>query len=284
MYYGEYETKVLEKLHRIELMMLNDFMDLCDRNNIDYFAISGSAIGTLRHKGFIPWDDDIDVAMPREDYDKLMGYIEEEYSDKYIVLNTERYPNYPLMTTRLCLKGTEFKEEALKEIDAPMGIFLDIYAYDKVSDDPKEAKKQAWDAWFWSKMLILRSIPFPMLGFTGIKKKIVHLICGIVHILMVIFRISKKWIHKKAYEATTRFNHYEKTLKWNYICDTDPYISTYNVADIFPLQKLQYEDIMMNFPGNIHANLTNMYGDYMQLPPEEKRKNHYPYALKFPEQ
>ncbi|MBO5387065.1 MAG: LicD family protein [Lachnospiraceae bacterium] len=279
--FKEHDEKTLKRLQQVELDILKDFVAVCEKHDLIYFGIAGTGIGALRHKGFIPWDDDIDVAMPREDYDKLMVYMDEEFGDKYTVLNAERFPNYPLMTTRLCLKGTEFKEEALKSIDAPMGIFLDIYAYDKVSDDPKEAKKQAWDAWFWSKVLILRSIPFPMLGFTGIKKGIVHAICGLVHILMVIFRISKKWIHKKAYEATTRFNHYEKTEKWNYICDTNPYVSTYNVADIFPLQKLQYEDIMINFPGNIHNNLTNMYGDYMKLPPEEKRKNHYPYALKF---
>lgn len=282
--FKEYDEATLKKIQGIELDILKDFIDVCERHNLVYFGIAGTGIGALRHKGFIPWDDDIDVAMPREDFDKVVKYLDEEYSDKYVVLNAERYPNYPLMTTRLCLKGTVFKEEALKNIDAPMGIFLDVYPYDKVSDNPKEAKKQAKDAWFWSKILILRSVPFPMLGFTGIKKKIVHLICGLSHLFMVIFRVSKKWIHKKAYEATTRFNHLEKTEKWNYICDTDPYISTYVVDDIFPLTKLQYEDIMLNFPGNMHNNLTTMYGDYMKLPPEEKRKNHYPYALEFPEE
>lgn len=80
------------------------------------------------------------------------------------------------------MRGTKFKEEALKSIDAPMGIFLDLYPLDKMSDDPKEAKKQARDAWFWSKILILRSIPFPMLGFTGWKKKVIHAICGLAHL------------------------------------------------------------------------------------------------------
>ena len=59
-------------------------------------------------------------------------------------------------------------------------------------------------------------------------------------------------------------------------------MNTYFVKDIYPLQKLQYEDILLNFPHNLHKNLTGMYGDYMKLPPVEKRKNHYPYELQFP--
>ena len=70
--YGEYEPQVLEKLHSVELLMLKDFMKLCDDNNIEYFAISGTAIGAVRHQGFIPWDDDIDVALLRKDYERFV--------------------------------------------------------------------------------------------------------------------------------------------------------------------------------------------------------------------
>ena len=70
--YGEYESETLEKLHNAELSMLKDFAKLCDDNNIEYFAISGTAIGAVRHKGFIPWDDDIDVALLRKDYERFV--------------------------------------------------------------------------------------------------------------------------------------------------------------------------------------------------------------------
>lgn len=70
--YGEYEPQVLEKLHSVELLMLKDFMKLCDDNNIEYFAISGTAIGAVRHQGFIHWDDDIDVALLRKDYERFV--------------------------------------------------------------------------------------------------------------------------------------------------------------------------------------------------------------------
>lgn len=279
--YKEYDDVTLKKIQEVELEILKDFIDICDRNGLDYFGIAGTGIGALRHRGFIPWDDDIDVAMPREDFEKLVLLVEKEMGDKYLIMNTERYPNYPLMTTRMTMRGTSFKEEALKDIDAPLGIFLDLYPMDKVSDDPKEARKQARDAWFWSKVLILRSIPFPMLGFSGWKAKLVHAICGMAHLTLKICHVPKLWIYKKAYEAETRSNHYEKTKKWDFFCDTTPYMNLYAVKDIYPLRKLPFEDIQLNFPRDLHKNLTRMYGDYMQLPPEEKRKNHYPYELKF---
>ena len=150
-----------------------------------------------------------------------------------------------------------------------------------MSDNPKEVRKQARDAWFWSKVLILRSIPFPMLGFSGAKAKIIHAICGMIHLILKICRVPKTWIYKKAYEAETRSNHYEKTKNLDFYCDTTPYMNLYAVKDIYPLRKMKFEDVKLNFPNNLDNNLTAMYGDYMQLPPEEKRKNHYPYELKF---
>lgn len=281
--YKEYDEKTLKKIHEVELEILKDFINICDRNELTYFGIAGTGIGALRHQGFIPWDDDIDVALPREDFEKFLKILQKEMPEKYLIMNTEHYHNYPLMTTRMTMRGTKFKEEALKDVKAPMGIFLDLYPYDKVSDDPKEARKQAMDAWFWSKILILRSIPFPMLAFSGWKAKIVHAICGCVHGVLTIARVPKMWIYKKAYEAETRYNYLGKTNKINFLCDTSPYMNTYYVKDVFPLQKLPYEDVMLNFPHNLDRNLTYMYGDYMKLPPEERRKNHYPYELEFKE-
>ena len=279
--FKEYDDFTLKRIQEVELEILKDFMDICDRHGLDYFGIAGTGIGALRHHGFIPWDDDIDVAMPRDDFEKLLPLVEKEMGDKYLIMNAERYPNDPLMTTRMTMRGTKFKEEALKNIDAPLGIFLDLYPLDKVSDNPKEARRQARDAWFWSKILILRSIPFPMLGFSGWKAKIIHAICGLAHLVLSILHVPKTWIYKKAYEAETRSNHYTKTKNLDFFCDTTPYMNLYAVKDIYPLRKLPFEDVELNFPHNLHNNLTGMYGDYMQLPPEEKRKNHYPYELEF---
>lgn len=277
----EYDDATLKKVQQTELEILKDFVSLCELHNITYFGIAGTAIGAIRHKGFIPWDDDIDVAMPREDHDRFVKIAKEQYGDKYYVMNGLENENYPLLTTRWMKRGTKFVEEPLKDIDCPMGIFLDIYPLDKISDDEKVFKKQARKAFFYSKLLILRSIPFPVLGFSGVKAKLVHGICAIIHYLMVLFRISKKWLYKKCLEVSTQNNNLEQTKRIDFLCDTTAYMNIHYTEGMYPLVEYDFEDIKLKFPGNIKENLELAYGDYMQLPPEEKRKNHYPYCLEF---
>lgn len=277
----EYDDESLSRVQQAELEILKDFVALCEKNNITYFGIAGTGIGAIRHGGFIPWDDDIDVAMPREDYNRFVEIAKSEYMDRYYIMNGEEYENYPLLTTRWMMRGTRFVEETFKKIDCPLGIFLDIYPLDKIPDDDKLFRKQARQAFFYSKLLILRSIPFPILGFKGIRAKIVHAICGLVHIGLRVCRISKRKLYLKCVEISTKYNYLETSKRIDFLCDTSAYINIHNTEGMFPLEKIKFENIMLNFPGNIRENLTQAYGDYMQLPPVEKRKNHYPYILEF---
>ncbi len=279
----EYDEATLKKVQSLELEILKDFIEVCEKNNLKYFGIGGTAIGVIRHQGFIPWDDDIDVALPRDDYEKLVSIMKRDYGDKYIVLNAEENPKFPLTTTHLILKGTKFRTYAMRNVDCEFGIFLDVFAYDKVSDNPKERKKQLWMSWFFSKLLILRCIPFPVLGFNGFLKKIIHFICLCVWLFLNIFHISKPWLYNQYIKYATKYNDLPETELINYMGDTNPYYSIYKTSDVFPLAKREFEGLQMCFPNNMHDNLTNMFGDYMQLPPEDKRKNHFPYELDFGE-
>lgn len=279
----EYDDITLKKVQEAELEILRDFVELCEKNNLVYFGIAGTAIGAIRHGGFIPWDDDIDVAMPRKDFDKFVEIAREQYGDKYLVMNGNENENYPLLTTRWMIKETKFIEHALKNIDCQLGIFLDIYPLDKIPDDEKLFKKQARKAFFYSKLLILRSIPFPVLGFKGIKAFVVHVICLIIHLLMRLFHISKKWLYKKCLDTSTMYNGLGETRRIDFLCDTTAYLNIHYNEDIYPLKKVKFEDLYLNFPNKIEKNLKSAYGDFMKLPPIEKRKNHYPYILEFKE-
>jgi lipopolysaccharide cholinephosphotransferase len=279
----EYDDRTLKKLQSAELEILRDFVDLCEKNHLVYFGTGGTGIGAIRHGGFIPWDDDIDVAMPREDFEKFVQIAKKEYSEKYIVMNGNENENYPLLTTRWIMKGTEFVEETFKNLDCPLGIFLDIYPFDKIPDDEKLFKKQARQAFFYSKLLILRSIPFPVLRFKGWKAKVVHAICGIIHVMMCILHISKRKLYQKCLKVTTQYNYLEKTKRIDFLCNTTPYLNIYEIKDVYPLKQIEFEGIMMNFPNKIEKQLQREYGNFMELPPVEKRKNHYPYKLKFKE-
>ena len=277
----EYDNETLRRVQLMELDILKDFLDLCSRHSLRCFGIAGTGIGALRHRGFIPWDDDIDVALPRDDYERFLLLAKSELSEKYQILNFEENENYPLMTTRMMVRGTEFREYALKDIDCSFGIFLDIYAFDNIPDDKHLFRKQARDAFIWSKLLILRSIPFPVLAFGGAKKKAVHAICACVHCALVLFRVPKSFLYKKCYEASTRYRWMNDSKALDYLCDTNAYMNIINRIDVFPVKYLEFEGVEVPFPNNLHDYLTGMYGDYMTLPPIEERKNHFPYRLSF---
>lgn len=276
----EYDEQTLKRVQDEELAILKDFIALCNKHNLKYFGIAGTGIGALRHKGFIPWDDDIDVAMLREDYDKFVKIAESEYADQYNLLNADTRKHYPLMTAQWAKKGTEFRTVPFKNVDCDFGIYLDIFPLDFMHDDDKLMNKQAKTAWFWSKLMILRNVPFPELAFTGWKRKILHSIFGLAHLCLRVFCISSGWLYKKAYRASTQYND-QKTKRVAFMCETSPFSNEFLYDDIFPLQTLKFEGLDMSFPKNLDKILRQYYGDYMQLPPVEKRKNHAPCVLDF---
>ena len=201
-------------------------------------------------------------------------------SDRYLVLNAERYPNYPLMTTRLVKKGTVFVEEVMKDVDCPFGIFLDLYVLDNVADNPVLYQIQSWTAWFWSKLMILRAIPRPTLQQRGIKAKLIWAVCGMVYKAIKLLHISPQWLRIRCERVCRKYNKY-RTRRMAFLPDTSPYWNVVDRARCYPLRKLEFEGRRMNFPGNIEEMLTKMYGDFMQLPPVEKRKTHTPSRLEF---
>lgn len=275
-----YEPETLSRLHQETLSILDDFLKICNENKLEYFGIAGTGIGAIRHKGFIPWDDDIDIAMPRKDFERFLKLVTKQMPDRYSVLNAKTCSNYPLMTTRLVKKGTVFIEEVMKDVDCPFGIFLDLYVLDNVSDCPFMYQFQSWSAWFFSKLMILRCIPKPTLQQKGVKAKMIWGVCGVVNNLMKHWRISPEWLRDRC-EAACR--HYEKktTNRMAFLPDTSPYWNMVDKRACYPLKQLEFEGRMLYFPANISEMLTNMYGDYMKLPPMDRRKTHYPHKLSF---
>lgn len=277
----EYDENTLRRLQLCELGILKDFLKVCQDNGLSCFGHSGTAIGAIRHGGFIPWDDDIDVGLLRADYDKALEIIKRDYSDKYTVVNFVEQRNYPLATTRILLNDSAFIEESLQNIKCPLGIFLDVYAFDNVAKDEKAAKKQARKVWLLSKLLILRFVSFPVLPFKGIKGKLAHAVTAVAHFFLWLFRVSPRFISRKLTAESSRYNGQDCDA-YAYFCGGKSNSNYYNKKDLFPLKVIRFEDIDLPFPGGIENVLTAVYGDYMQLPPPEKRKNHFPYKLKFP--
>ena len=108
----KYDKKVLTKLHEVQLHILADFKNVCEKYDLSYFVVYGTAIGAVRHQGFIPWDDDIDVAMLREDYDKFCEVFQKEMGKEYNLLTPEIGGRYACTVTHIQRKGTKFISEA----------------------------------------------------------------------------------------------------------------------------------------------------------------------------
>ena len=218
--------------------------------------------------------------MPRKDFEKFLKIVQKKMGDKYLVLNAKTCPAYPLMTTRLVKRGTVFIEEVMKDVDCPFGIFLDLYVLDNVSDNPVMYQVQSWTAWFFSKLMILRAIPKPTLAQKGWKAKLIWSVCGLVYSSMKLLCISPEGLRRRGAAVCRRYEKID-TDRMAFLPDTSPYWNLVDKRKYHPLRKIEFEGRRINFPGNIEEMLINMYGDFMELPPAEKRKTHYPYKLSF---
>lgn len=278
----QYDKVTLKRVQELELGILKDVIKVCEENGLTYFAFAGTAIGAVRHKGFVPWDDDIDIGMPRKDYDKLLKIFYEDYSDKYIVGNPEYLKNYCGLIGKIMLRGTKFVDKEYMDIDVDSGIYIDIFPFDNLADDEKKRKRQARDIWFWSHLLVLWQISEPHLpnGWDDKKKNRYKAACKTVHYILSFFRVSSRWIYNRCKKACCRYNWIE-TERMGFCFMTNPYNDYVSKSKAFPLKETDFEGIKIKLPGDIDEYLTRIYGNYMQLPPPERRVNHCPEYLDF---
>lgn len=276
-----YAEEILEQLHGVQVEILKDFSRVCEKYSIPYFAIYGTAIGAVRHQGFIPWDDDIDVGMLRKDYDRFCQIFSKEMGDKYKLLTPEIDGRYACTVTHIQKKGTRFVSHMSKELRCEQCIFMDIFPFDYVAQDRKKSKKQGRLSNFLGRLLFLSGTPYPYIPYKGIKKEAAGFVCCIAHYGCKLLRITPKKIYRKYLETATAYNH----------VGGSEYVTSFEYAgalkdkvkkdDIFPLKKVRFEDTEICIPANNHEFLKKVYGEYMMIPKEEERVNHVPYILDF---
>ena len=280
MQYKEYSPEVLKKLQNTQLGILKDFISVCEKHNLRYFVQGGTLIGVIRHKGFIPWDDDVDVNMPREDYNKFLSIIEEEMGDTYKILTPLVDNNYACNVTHLQKKGTKFVPYVSKDMKCDLCIDIDIFPMDKVPADRKKAQRQLKRTWFLSKLLFLCGTGEPIIPLNGVAKVIAAMICKMAHMGLKMLHISPRMVYQALQKESTRYNDTDSTV-WNTFedaCASKTYLYEH---EMFPTEKMPFEGVMVDVPKGYDAYLTRAFGDYMQLPPVEKRVNHCPYILEF---
>jgi len=274
-----YDKATLRRLQLVELDILKKFDIMCAKHDLQYFALYGTVLGQVRHGGIIPWDDDIDVGMMREDYEKLKELVPKELGEEYSLLNGEIDPRYPFTTSRIMKKGTEFRMLAMKNAPYKTGIFLDIFCFDRMPDSDTELAKMKRKCWILEKMCILRSMPFPNLPYRGIKRYVVRSACVAGFFAMKMFPRVK--LHRWMQNAAQTSNSHE-TRRIGCPFGLTPEKRIYLKEMIFPLQRLPFEDMVINMPNDPEKVLRQVFGDdYMTPPPEGQRSFIVPYKLSF---
>lgn len=255
-------TAKMKEIWAVELDLLAEFQRVCEKYNIHYFASGGTLLGAVRHQGFIPWDDDLDIEMFREDYIKLCEVGPKEFKEPYIFQNeyTESGSIYGFSKLRNS-QTTAIYEHEKKSCFAGYnkGIFIDIFPLDCVFDNPKEQSKKINAINRWCKTYLLS------IDLYFHRKENYESIGGKVkEILRPLFfypsKWTKTWLHEKYERACSKGNEIS-TEKVAIYC-------IYNMRTIHHRKDYQ-ETILMDFefmkipvPGNFDHWLKNAFGDW----------------------
>lgn len=252
----------LENLHQCHLELIDEFDKVCKQLGLSYFLDSGTALGAVRHGGFIPWDDDVDVGMLREDYEKFMRQGQALMSDKFFIQNRETEPNYGKFGGKLRMNNTFFPERSSVSFQN-QGIFIDIYPFDFVNDNRRKALRSLKVS-----RLFIRFIRFR--DARGIYKNVFKKMAS-----LSIQIIPKKWLDDKYEQYCKKLNgkgmHFLTCYSYRMAKTMD---LIFPVDALTPTKCISFEDREYQIMNDPNAYLTEMYGDYMQLPPEERRVYH----------
>ena len=132
---NKYDEDTLKRLKELNLVLLKEFIRICEDNDIEYFLDGGSAIGAVRHQGFIPWDDDMDIILFRDQYDKFMEVMKNYKEDKFELISSTTKRDYVRWYSLFSLKGTKAGVYYDRNTDFTVAIALDIFVLDNIADN-----------------------------------------------------------------------------------------------------------------------------------------------------
>jgi lipopolysaccharide cholinephosphotransferase len=274
------------KMKKVLLSILFDFINICEENNLIYFLGGGSCLGAVRHKGFIPWDDDLDVNMPRADYNKLISIIKsKEYLSGYDFTFPDKDKDTKTLFLKIYKNGTTNVEVYDSESPFPHGIFLDVFPMDNVPPNMLIRSTKGKICFFLHKICLysfFSTYPSKMYRNMMMQTKETWFRYNLYMIIgsFVSFFIS----HRILSYFTDYFFSYPNISKYvTYPTGKRYYSGEMLPRNVFlPVSQGVFEGIKVNLPHNADAYLRNLYGDdYMSLPPLEKRESHHVVNLNF---
>lgn len=258
-----------QKLHSCQLLLAAELKRICEKHNIKYFMIAGTLLGAVRHKGFIPWDDDMDFAILRKDFSKFLSVCKNELGDSFILQEMFSDEYYGLPVAKLLLKGTSFVERNTSKNKSQKGVFIDIFPYDSIPDDEKLRKKHNRNTYFLKRLFLAKQ------GYTIAEKG--QILKSLIYFLLKILSlfIPKNCIRNRLDKEMSRYENLntEKVaaLGGAYGYNKESVERKWFDETI----ELPFEEITLAAPKNYVEYLTYFYGDYMTPPPEDKRNNRH---------
>ncbi len=269
-----YNTKKLEHLQKVQLMILKDFTKICEENNLNYYVFYGTAIGTVRHNGVIPWDDDIDIVMFREDYEKLIKIMNKEHTTKYTLLEFRNQRQTISLYAQISLNNTIFERWYSQYMDFDIGINIEIFPLDNICNNEFIGKLNFKIIHILHALLINKIMKIESDNI--ITNTIHKLIRGLMKIIP---ENHIKTLKKIIFNRMNKYNG-QNTEKITNNAGFYGFVS-YDKEDFEPAVYGTFEDIQVKLPKNYDKILKEIYGNYMELPPIEKRVPEQLYFIDF---
>ena len=264
----ELDTKEIQD---VSLEILKKITDVCEQFDLRYYLIYGTLIGAIRHKGFIPWDDDLDIMMPRPDYERLLNYLRENKIKDLTVFNHKTHVNYPYMITRI--SDDRYHIEAENEQSVGMGVFIDIYPFDGLGDTREEALGYGLKGDRLSSFCFQASRRhFSLDNTTSLVRKILKFPVYLISRL-----IGKDFFQKKIEALAGRFEYDESRYVGCFVWLSGGWKDIFERAWFDEFEMCPFGVYEFRVPKEYDKVLRHIYGDYMKLPPEKDRVGHHFY-------
>ena len=272
--YGGHGTKLsVREIQLASLEILKCIDAVCKQEGLHYWLMFGSLIGAVRHKGFIPWDDDLDIAMPIDDYHRLMTYFVDHAEDfaPLVLIKPTLGLNRPFLITRV--SDTRYKQIGeFGDLIPEMGTFVDVYPLDGLGSDIETAlahKERAYNL----VLLYLRANNFKYYNKSaGIGKRLFK------KCIAVALGSPMKY-QRRLFDLCERYTYNSSAFVSNVRWTSTPDKSIYRKQWFEETRFLLFEGLEMPVPIGFDALLRNDYGDYMQLPSKENRVGHHFYSI-----
>ena len=253
-----------KELKLMLLEMMKWFHEFCCENNLRYYALGGTMLGAMRHNGFIPWDDDIDVGMPRKDYEKLAVLMKNSSRKRYILETPETdAKDYYYQFSKLYDINTTLIENTKYKIKR--GIYLDIFPLDGVGNNLEESKIYAEKIYNLDNFLMLKTSGFRK-GRSLYKNLAIFLFRFIpINPKIILHKLTRKCAEKD-YDEYSWIGNLMGAWRFKEVMPKE-YMGTPKLY--------KFENIEIFGVENPDAYLKSLYGDWRKLPPEEKRVTHH---------